>query len=224
MGRKAPSRVRIPPSPLPAPAALRRLHSCGAAPVAQLDRASVYGTEGQRFESSRARDEGPAKQGLFLFSGRGPMWTVSQLCPEMTPISGHVYRFEGARGPVWRAKYRLPDGRQVHRTIGPAWTGRGRARAGFFTKRTAQGWLRDVLDQARAGVLPGMVRTGVSFADACGEYLRYVEHDLERKPSTLGDYRSVIRAHLLPAFGALRLEDVTADRIEAWKGTLRMSN
>src|SRR5688572_9254089 len=26
-----------------------------AAPVAQLDRASVYGTEGQRFESSRAR-------------------------------------------------------------------------------------------------------------------------------------------------------------------------
>jgi len=33
------------------------------------------------------------------------MWTVAQLCPEMTPISGHVYRFEGARGPVWRAKY-----------------------------------------------------------------------------------------------------------------------
>ena len=26
-----------------------------SAPVAQLDRASVYGTEGQRFESSRAR-------------------------------------------------------------------------------------------------------------------------------------------------------------------------
>ena len=27
------------------------------------------------------------------------------------PISGHVYRHEGKRGPVWRAKYRLPDGR-----------------------------------------------------------------------------------------------------------------
>src|SRR6185436_20526 len=71
---------------------------------------------------------------------------------------------------------------------------------------------------------PGMVRTGVSFADACGEYLRYVEHDLDRKPSTICDYRSVIRAHLLPAFGSLRLEDVTSERIEAWKGTLRMSN
>src|SRR3954447_26547286 len=55
MGRKAPSRVRIPPSPLPAPARGRRLHSCIAAPVAQLDRATAYGTEGQRFESSRAR-------------------------------------------------------------------------------------------------------------------------------------------------------------------------
>ncbi len=109
----------------------------------------------------------------------------------MTPISGHVYRHEGARGPVWRAKYRLPDGRQVHRTIGPAWTERGRPRAGYFTKRTAEAWLRDVLDQAHAGTLPGMVRTGVTFADACAEYLRYVEHDLDRKPSTVGDYRSV---------------------------------
>ena len=40
------------------------------------------------------------------------------------PISGHVLRREGARGPVWYAKYRLPDGRQVKRRIGPAWTTR----------------------------------------------------------------------------------------------------
>ena len=50
----------------------------------------------------------------------------------------------------------------------------------------------------------------MSFADACGEYLRYVEHDLDRKPWTLCDYRSVIRAHLVPAVGSMRLEDVTA--------------
>src|SRR3954462_209218 len=34
------------------------------APVAQLDRASVYGTEGQRFESSRARWISPAPTSL----------------------------------------------------------------------------------------------------------------------------------------------------------------
>ena len=33
----------------------------GSAPVAQLDRASVYGTEGQRFESSRARTKKASK-------------------------------------------------------------------------------------------------------------------------------------------------------------------
>jgi integrase len=66
----------------------------------------------------------------------------------MPPISGHVYRYEGKRRPVWRTKYRLPDGRQVQRTIGPAWTERGRPRAGYYTKRTAEAWLRDLLAQA----------------------------------------------------------------------------
>jgi hypothetical protein len=29
-----------------------------------------------------------------------------------------------------------------------------------------------------------MVRTGVTFADACDEYLRYVEHDLDQQSPT----------------------------------------
>src|SRR4051812_25742947 len=142
----------------------------------------------------------------------------------MPPISGHVYRYEGLRRPTWRAKYRLPDGGQVKKTIGPAWTERGRPAAGYYTRRTAQAWLDDVLAHARAGTLPGMVRTGITFADACDEYLRYVEFDLDRKPSTVIDYRSIIRAHLLPAFGTLRLEELTAERIEAWKATLTVCN
>jgi hypothetical protein len=56
---------------------------------------------------------------------------VSQLCPEggrsfrcvcisgiqAQPVSGQVYRHEGAPGPVWRNKYRLSDGLQVHRAL-----------------------------------------------------------------------------------------------------------
>ena len=71
-----------------------------------------------------------------------------------------------------------------------------------------------MLDQARRGSLVGMVRTGASFADACAEFLRYVEHDRDCKPSALRDYRSVIEAHLVPAFGDGRVEDVTAAMIE----------
>ena len=99
--------------------------------------------------------------------------------------TGHVYRVERKRGPAWYAKYRLPDGRQVQKKLGPAWTERGRPPAGYFTKRQAEAWLREVLDQARRGTLPGLVRTGATFADAAAEYLRYVEQDRGRKPSTV---------------------------------------
>jgi hypothetical protein len=80
--------------------------------------------------------------------------------------SGHVLRVDRKRGKVWYAKYRLPDGRQVQKKIGPAWSERGRPPVGYFTRRLAEDWLRDVLDQARRGTLAGLVRTGATFADA----------------------------------------------------------
>ena len=106
--------------------------------------------------------------------------------------TGHVFRIERARGPVWYAKYRLPDGRQVQKKLGPAWTQRGRPPAGYFTKRQAEAWLREVLDEARRAAA-GMVRTGATFADAAAEWLRYVEHD--RRPETVnGGWLSVDRS------------------------------
>jgi integrase len=118
-------------------------------------------------------------------------------------VSGHVFRREGRRsGPVWYAKYRLPDGRQCQRRIGPAWTQRGRPAAGFFTKRTAEAWLADVLDQARAGTLPGMVRTNATVADACAEWLRYSAEERGCSPGTMRGRRSSVRVHFVPALGS----------------------
>lgn len=129
-------------------------------------------------------------------------------------------RRSGARGDVWYAKYRLPDGRQVQKRVGPAWTQRGRPAIGFFTKRTAEAWLSEVLEQARRGELAGMVRTGATFDDAVAEYMRWLQDDRQRKPSTLRDYRSIINAHLLPAFGEQRLEEITTEQIERWSASL----
>ena len=134
--------------------------------------------------------------------------------------SGHVFRVERARGPVWYAKYRLPGGRQVQKKLGPAWTERGRPPAGYFTKRLAEDWLRDVLVSARRGTLAGQVETGATFADAAAEWLRYVELDRQRKPSTLEGYRAIVHSQLLPAFGSMPLESVTTERIEQWLSTL----
>ena len=130
--------------------------------------------------------------------------------------SGHVFRVERKRGPQWYAKYRLQDGRQVQRRIGPAWTERGRPPAGYFTKRGADTWLQAVLHQARHGTLPGQIRTSVTFADAAAEWLRHVEHDRERKPSTVAGYRALVRSQLLPVFGDEPIESITTPMIERW--------
>jgi hypothetical protein len=73
----------------------------------------------------------------------------------------------------------------------------------------AEDALRSVLDQARRGTLPGLVRTGATFADAAAEYLRYIEQDRGRKPSTLRGYRPTIEPHLMPAFAGMPVEDRT---------------
>lgn len=139
------------------------------------------------------------------------------MTPRTQRVSGHVFRVERKRGPVWYAKYRLGSGRQVQRMLGPAWTERGRPPAGHFTKRAAEDWLRDLLDGVRRGTVPGMVETGATFADAAEEYLRFAEQDRGCKPSTIRGYRSVMNAHLLPVFGQMRIEDITVREIERWR-------
>jgi hypothetical protein len=47
-------------------------------------------------------------------------------------LTGPVLRAERVRGPVWFVKYRLPDGRQVHRKLGPCVDGAGAARERLF--------------------------------------------------------------------------------------------
>ncbi len=135
----------------------------------------------------------------------------------VAPPSGHVFRVERQRGDMWFAKYRLPDGRQVQKETGLAWSDRGRPPSGYYTKRLAEDWLRQVLDEARRGTLAEVTRSGATFADAAAEWLRFIEEDRERKPSTLNDYRSALRAHLLPAFGERPLEEITTEDIERWR-------
>jgi integrase len=140
--------------------------------------------------------------------------------------SGFVFRLEKTRGASWWAKYRLPDGTQVKRKIGPAWAGRGRPAEGHFTKRLAEDWLRDRLEELRrtdvavsaAAPPPGAaVAVSVTFAEAAAEYLRFAEQDRGCKPSTVRGYRNAIKVHLLPVFGEMKLEDITVQEIERWR-------
>ena len=129
--------------------------------------------------------------------------------------SGSVSVVKRKRGPVWYARYRLPSGRQVQKLLGPVWTGSGRPPTGYFTKRKAEEWLRETLIEAgKAGPTPV---SGATFADAAEEYIRYATEDRGCKPSTIRGYRSQLNAHLLPAFGSMKLEDITETEIERWR-------
>ncbi|SRR6266545_965309 len=134
------------------------------------------------------------------------------------PISGHVYLKHGKRGASWYYRARLPH--EVRKRLGPAWTGKGRPPAGQFTRKTAEAKLQEILADARRGTLAGAVKTGVKFADAAAEWLRYVDQDRKRKPSTIADYNGVLEHALNPEFGTLPLEAVTTERIDAYRARL----
>ncbi|HEV7400760.1 MAG TPA: tyrosine-type recombinase/integrase [Solirubrobacterales bacterium] len=143
--------------------------------------------------------------------------------PRPQPISGHVSLRKGKRGGVWYAKYRLPDGRQVQKRIGQAWTEKAAPPEGYFTKASAKAYLDELLAQARRGTLPGMVRTGRTFRVAAEEWLDYCEKVRDCKTSTLRDYRNMVRV-LDREFGSRKIEAITPEEIELWIGSYSGSN
>ena len=139
--------------------------------------------------------------------------------PSTRPVSGHIFRMKRQSGDRWMAKWRDANG-QHQRVLGRAWTGRGRPADGYLTKQLAQRELDAILTDARRGQLVGRRRTGATFADAAAEWLRYAEHDRKRRPSTVSDYRNALHHDLLPEFGEVKLEALTADMIDAYRARL----
>ncbi len=116
------------------------------------------------------------------------------------------------------AKWRDAEG-QHQIVLGKAWTKRGRPRDGYLTKQGAQRELDAILADARRSHLTSRPRRSstVTFAEAAQAWLRYVEHDRKRRPSTITDYRWIVERRLLPAFGSVALESITTQRIDNWR-------
>lgn len=139
-------------------------------------------------------------------------------------VTGHLKEIQRHDGPVYFIKSRVP-GRTPEQTttrLGPKSTGKGRVPDGHYTPKMAKDALADYLSAARQGMLDGAyVRSGVTFRHACDERLRYLEHDRQRKLSTLRDYRLVIDHDLIAHFGAdTPIEDITTADVEQLKDEL----
>jgi integrase len=143
--------------------------------------------------------------------------------PKVPSVSGHVFLRDGRRGAVWYAKWRDAHG-QHQKALGTVWPGKGPPPVGFLRPPRPSGdppadvaaELAAILTDARRGALDE-VRTGVTFADAAEDWLQHGERERDWKNSTVVDYRSAVRAHLLPAFGSMPVERVTTRAIESWR-------
>jgi hypothetical protein len=101
-----------------------------------------------------------------------------------------VIPYHGARGLVWKIKYRDDDGRQVKETLRRADQG--------WTEKRAERELGERLDAVERGMRKPARRT---FADLADEFDRVTLAAKPRKRSTLTEYRVTLNNHLRPWFG-----------------------
>lgn len=111
-----------------------------------------------------------------------------------------VYKDEKAS--TWRAIYRYVD-----------WTGEKKQtqKRGFKTKREAQAWEREQLNKAASDL-------DMSFANFVEHYTEDVKTRIKENTWATKDH--IIRTKLLPYFGKLKINNITAQQIITWQNEL----
>jgi integrase len=143
--------------------------------------------------------------------------TLAELRPRS--VSGHVRRVKRQSGERWLAKWRDAAGVEHKRVLGQVWKGSGRPRPGSLTKHQAERALDELLAEGRQVGAGARRRVGdqPTFADAAAEWLRYVEQDRGLRVSTMRDYRRIVDRVLNPVFGAIALEQLSSEMIDAYR-------
>jgi hypothetical protein len=123
--------------------------------------------------------------------------------------TGTLYaRRDGNGRETWYGSWRV-RGTRVKRRIGPK---RRPGAADGLTRTQAEAELRRRI--ATDVVVTGAQRRTV--AEAGDAYLDHLEHVMERKRTTLQDYRGYLRTHLAPFFGGRPLDKIDRARVEAY--------
>jgi integrase len=122
--------------------------------------------------------------------------------------SGRIYaRTDSGGGESWYGTW-YSDGRRIKRKLGPK---RQQGSRDGLTAAQAERELRRRIDSERP-----VLRSRLTIAVAAERYLEHLEHVLERKPTTLGDYRSMLHKHVEPFFAERPLERIDADQIRRY--------
>ncbi len=95
--------------------------------------------------------------------------------------------------------------------------GRYKAPQTFASRAEANAWLSGIETDMRRGGWIDPVAGTETFGKFATQWLEQ-RHDI--RPSTHDDYLALLKKHLLPAFGGLRLSAVTPSRVRTWNSTL----
>jgi integrase len=156
-----------------------------------------------------------------------------------------IIRTDRSGEPKWNAKWSR-GGRQIWRTIGPAWMEtdgnggwrrrKGRPVAGYLTEAEAIAAMLELVasHDAEATLLERDAeerrRSGATFRDVASEWLDYLERVMGAKPSTMQDYRSALaepgvphrrgkgqtRGRLMAAFGDRPIREVDVREVDRY--------
>jgi integrase len=131
--------------------------------------------------------------------------------PQTNRHGAAVLRVEGVRGVVFRIKYRDASGRQVQETLG----------------REANGWTDAKARAELDARLVDVRREGLTRAAAEMTFGRIAEEWLVTYPaakglkrSTSDGYRSIVRQHLTPALGHLRVSELDLGHLEHYVASM----
>src|SRR4051794_38846501 len=145
---------------------------------------------------------------------------VTQLAPDDSydrPIAGRrsygtgslFVRRDSAGQETWYAQFRS-GGRLVKRALGPK---RMPATREGLTRAQAEAALRRLVAEVAAAP---PVAERIRVAQAGERYLRHLEVVMQRKKTTIHDYKIILNRHLIPFFGECALERVKPDDVVAF--------
>jgi integrase len=117
------------------------------------------------------------------------------------------------RGGSFYGKWRIGSV-QVKRKLGPV---KGPAAPDGLTRKRAEKRLCELMDSV---VLPA-AHASVNLADAGRFYLEHLEHVMQRKQTTIQDYRIMLDRHLSPFFGAAPIGSITAEKVADYLASKR---
>ena len=113
---------------------------------------------------------------------------------------GSIDPYQTASGRRYRVRYRNPDHSQTDKR-------------GFRTKREAELFLASVEVAKARGDFVEASRSRVTVADWA---LRWINSQVQLKPSTYAGYESIIRTQIIPKWGSVAIGDLTHAGLQDW--------